>query len=383
MASGAASPASGGMSEGSGTILLVEDNPAYIRLVRELLTEAGLDGFELEWADLLEKGVDRLDAGGIDLVLLDLLLPDNMGTNTLQVVLERTEDVPVVVLTGIEDDELAREALELGAVDYLCKGRLDADRLARSVRYALEEATGGPATVQPNAIDTDRVLPVAADRLEAAAACFDAVKDHLDPLAPGETEAQLSGEQTRCQTVAEGLREIVGVVEDGGRRERLSLHEVVDDAIVRLSADGPAGGRVTLTWSKPPQVLGDRQQLVRLFELLLAQLLRRPDDETAHVEVSAVPSGDRWEIRLEDDAAMPKAPDPVGQLFASSVDQPRLTGALARTLCEAVAAGHGGRLWIEPDESDGAVLAVSLPTASATATPSEARARPDGHRKTL
>jgi DNA-binding response OmpR family regulator len=78
-----------GFSSRSGTILLIEDNPAYLRLVRELLTEAGLDGFEVEWADTLEAGVDRLREGRVDLVLLDLLLPDNLGTDTLEVALDQ------------------------------------------------------------------------------------------------------------------------------------------------------------------------------------------------------------------------------------------------------------------------------------------------------
>lgn len=374
---------SGEKSTGAGTILLVEDNPAYIRLVRELLTEAGLDGFELEWADLLEKGLDRLEAGGIDLVLLDLLLPDNMGTNTLQVVLERTETTPVVVLTGIEDDDLAREALEMGATDYLCKGRLDADRLARSVRYALSETTTTDAPdPSPGPIETDRVIPVAAERLESAVDCLDTLQEHLDPLAPEDSTTAVTEEQDRCRRVAQGLREIADLFQDDAPQERLSLHDVLDDALVRLSANGLAGGRVTLTWTEPPQVLGQRDRLVRLFELTITQMLSRPFDEPAHVRVTATQQGDRYEVRLHDDTPPPNGADPLGHLFATSTDDEHLSGALARTLCEAIAASHGGRMWVEGDQ-DGTALAVTLPGTSASVEADAARPRRGRHRKSL
>lgn len=373
----AAPDAPGDAASGSGTILLVEDNPAYIRLVRELLTEAGLAGFELEWADLLEKGLDRLEAGGIDLILLDLLLPDNMGTNTLRVVLENAGDTPVVVLTGIEDDELASQALDLGAVDYLCKGRLDAERLARSVRYALEEAApsaGRDATT--GEVEPGRVLPHAADRLESAAACLDAVETHLDPLAPEDAPGEVQAERDQCRRVADGLREIATLIDGDPPRERVSLQDVVDDALVRLSASGPTGGRVTLTWRQAPQVLGDRARLVRMFELLLSQMLTFREDGPAHVEIGAARQGDRWEIRIQDDDPPPSATDPLGRLFASHVDDQRVSGALARTLCEAIAAGHGGRLWLE-SANEGTALAVSLPALSATTHAAEVQAQPD------
>lgn len=120
-------------------MLLVEDNPVHAQLIQELLAEATNPPYEIEWVDRLEAGLERLARGGIQLVLLDLTLPDSEGLETFYRVRARTSgDLPIVVLSALDDVVLAAKAVEDGAQDYLLKSQMDAGLLDRSLRYALQ-----------------------------------------------------------------------------------------------------------------------------------------------------------------------------------------------------------------------------------------------------
>jgi signal transduction histidine kinase len=129
------------------TVLLVEDNEGDARLIEEMIHMKGslLDdsktlspNIELERVDRLGDGLDRLDTGGVDIVLLDLMLPDSSGEATLDAVLDHTESVPVVLLTGLNDRDFGVKAVQRGAQDYLVKGEIDGELLVRTMRYAIE-----------------------------------------------------------------------------------------------------------------------------------------------------------------------------------------------------------------------------------------------------
>ncbi len=119
-------------------ILLIEDNPGDTRLIEEMLSEVSGTLFDVENADRLSDGLTRIQKGGIDAVLLDLGLPDSAGLDTFEKVHDQAPELPIVMLTGLDDTELALEGMRMGAQDYLVKGRADGDLLARTLRYAIE-----------------------------------------------------------------------------------------------------------------------------------------------------------------------------------------------------------------------------------------------------
>src|SRR5579864_1347485 len=119
-------------------VLLVEDNPGDARLLVELLRETEAGRLKLEQVDRLNTALERLSRERFDLVLLDLSLPDEQGLNTLVRAHACAPKVPIVVLTGLDDEGLAVKAVRAGAQDYLVKGRVDGDLLVRSIRYATE-----------------------------------------------------------------------------------------------------------------------------------------------------------------------------------------------------------------------------------------------------
>ncbi len=119
-------------------VLLIEDNEDDACLIGETLTERTAADIELEWVDRLGSGLTRLAEDKIDLVLLDLSLPDSHGLETLDKVQGQTPDVPVIVLTHLDDEAMAVQAVRKGAQDYLLKGRSDGILLIRAIRHAIE-----------------------------------------------------------------------------------------------------------------------------------------------------------------------------------------------------------------------------------------------------
>jgi len=121
-------------------LLVIEDDPAEFRLLRDLLSRALPAGFAPERAGTLDEGIRRLEGGPCDVVLLDLSLPDAEELEALARVRLSAPWVPVVVLSGRDDESLAVRAVQAGAQDYLVKGDIDARLLSRAVRYAVERA---------------------------------------------------------------------------------------------------------------------------------------------------------------------------------------------------------------------------------------------------
>jgi len=126
------------MGEGPLNVLLIEDNPGDSRLIQILLAEAEDANFVLTTAERLSIGIDRLRGGSFDVVLLDLSLPDSSGLDTLRRLQAPMTSVPIIVLTGLDDRGLALQAVREGAQDFLVKGKLDAELVARAIRYACE-----------------------------------------------------------------------------------------------------------------------------------------------------------------------------------------------------------------------------------------------------
>ena len=119
-------------------VLLIEDNPGDVELASILLAGAKGAAFHLETRERLGSGLERLAQGGIDVLLLDLSLPDSSGIATFERVHAAAPLLPVVVMSNLDDEQTAMRAVEIGAQDYLVKGRHDSTSLARALCFAME-----------------------------------------------------------------------------------------------------------------------------------------------------------------------------------------------------------------------------------------------------
>ena len=123
---------------GSIRALIIEDNPGDVRLIRAQLAEQNITTVTFARAERLGEGLSMLTNERFDVVLLDLNLPDSNGLDTVRNFLSKNNNVPVIVLTGLDDETTGLNAVQVGAQDYLVKGKTDGGLLARTMRYAIE-----------------------------------------------------------------------------------------------------------------------------------------------------------------------------------------------------------------------------------------------------
>lgn len=125
--------------------LLIEDNPGDARLIVETLHDAAGFCLELNHIDRLSRAFAELEQSQVDVIVLDLSLPDSSGYETFQRVHERYPSIPTVLITGLDDEELGARAVRDGAQDYIIKNQLDGNTLARTIRYAVERKRSADA----------------------------------------------------------------------------------------------------------------------------------------------------------------------------------------------------------------------------------------------
>jgi len=174
-------------------VLLVEDNAADSRLLRELLKEVTTAEFELTLVTRLSEAVTKLGAGQFDVVLTDLSLPDSQDLSSFRTLHEAAPSAPIIVLSGMDDETLAISAVREGAQDYLVKNRIDAHLLGRSIRYAIERH-------------------VAEDKLVASEAFYHSLVEHLpqNMFRKDLSERFTFANQRFCQLLGKPLEEIIG-----------------------------------------------------------------------------------------------------------------------------------------------------------------------------
>jgi signal transduction histidine kinase len=129
------------VSEGSRTVtrvLLIEDDEQDYIVTRDLLAEASSQRFVLQWVTRLADGIAASSAGGVDVILLDFSLPDSRGWATFEKVRDHAPNIPIIMLTGLDDETISLRAMKEGAQDYLFKGTTNSALLTRAIRYAIE-----------------------------------------------------------------------------------------------------------------------------------------------------------------------------------------------------------------------------------------------------
>ena len=191
-------------------ILLVEDNPSDAELVRTFLEDGLKAPFVMEQARRLSTGLRRIVRGGIDVVLLDLGLPDCNGLATFQRFHAQGNGVPIVVLSAMDEENIALEAVRLGAQDYLVKGKTNEEMISRALRFAIERAEQFKKHEKDRAGITNKIQ---------------SITEHLAKLSPRETEV--------LEQIAEGksLKQIAATLKisyNTVRNQRASILEKME-----------------------------------------------------------------------------------------------------------------------------------------------------------
>ena len=360
------------MANQSITLLLIEDNPGDTRLIREALSEARGTTFELVCADRLSSGLGYLARGGIDLVLLDLSLPDSQGLNTFARVHTEAPTVPIVVLSGLQDEGLAMEAVQKGAQDYLSKSfvMVESHFLVRSIRYAIERKRLERLK--------DEFLDTVSHELRTPLATIKEFTEILSDKIPGPVTTQQQEHLAVIEANIDRLARMINDLLDMAKVQSghvLLNREFVEtgpllDHIIQSMRPLAEGKQITLEVSvpkAPPGIFADADKVTQALINLVSNAIKcTPESGRVTIGVEELPN--EVQFRVED-TGIGIDPEDLPKLFEKfyQLSRPMSGGGSAKgtglglAICKRLVELHGGRIWAESRSGAGSTFSFTLP----------------------
>ena len=237
-------------------LLLVEDNPGDAQLVRELLAQADRENYHILHTARLSEAVNTLRSTTVDVVVLDLRLPDSSGVNSVKTIREQGGQIPIVVLTGSEDEQLAHACIDAGAQDYLAKAEVRTQNLKRAIGYAITRIREAQVRELQDTLERYRALSSATQSTTVTAALtgsgaiaarnpesFESIVRAYFAL----LEPYLSRRADRLDAPRATMERIITILGDagGGPRDLLDVHVAALDRAIAQS-DTPHSWSVVL-----------------------------------------------------------------------------------------------------------------------------------------
>jgi signal transduction histidine kinase len=392
-------------------ILLIEDHPADARMVEIELADAqaaaaaDAGDFALIHVSRLEAALERLSRERFAVVLLDLRLPDSELLSTLGRVCSAAPESPVVVLTGIDDDDLALAAIQRGAQDYIYKDRLDGRLLLRTIRQAIQRKRIGLELVRHA-----REVEAARESVERQAEALRGRADQLDranrdlndftyivahdlkePLRGIRGYSELLLEDYCDKVDAGGRRRLAALVEmcdclqesieslltychvgrDRPQEEQVDVDSVARQVIKMLSpAIEQRRGRVRIL-NRLPSVAGNANLIGMVLGNLISNGLKFNESQNPAVEIGSR-GGEPATLFVRDNGIgiAQRHYDAIFSIFRRLHGRRQYEGSgVGLTIVRKVVEAHGGRVWLESEPGRGATFFFTL--APAPAPPSQ------------
>lgn len=361
------------------TVLLIEDNACDARLVRELLSEVA-------WLDVTVVHVDRLAAalaylGGADagVTLLDLSLPDAQGLENVARLHACAPGLPIVIMSGCDDEALALEGVRVGAQDYLVKGRVESDGLARALRYAVERKriqdsmAGYARDLEARTREQEALIYTMSHDLKAPLVSLqgmssllrDDYADLLDPAGMVYLD-RITANARKMHALLDDLLLLsrAGMAEEDGATADLNVvvAEVTEQLRHTLAV---RRARINVV-GRLPVVHAGFMRMEQVFANLIANAVAyTPVERAPLIRIEAIDRQQSWEILVRDNGIgiAPAFHNKVLRIFQRLPEgkdlNPNGTGAGLAIVARIVEA-HGGRLWIESDGAHGTTMHVTL-----------------------
>jgi signal transduction histidine kinase len=281
-------------------ILLVEDSPSDALLLEEALADVVFIRFSLQRVERLSRAVECLRQQPFDIILLDLSLPDVQGVDTLLQLREHTESIPIVVFTGLNDHALGIRLIQAGAQDYLVKGQLQGESLARSIRHAVERKHIEQALKEAERRKNDFLAMLAHELRNPLAPIRNAVEVLKRPTVESShvewARDIIDRQLTQLTHLVDDLLDVSRITHGKIvlKLECLDLSAVIAQAVEAsrpLIATRRHKLSVTLP-SEPLQVEGDSVRLTQVFSNLLDNAAKYTPDG-GHIRVGVTAEGDQ------------------------------------------------------------------------------------------
>ncbi len=365
-------------------VLLIEDNPGDADLVRLRLVE-GQSPVRVNCVNRLSDGLASLTAETPSVVLLDLNLPDSRGAETFRRVMEHAPNVPVVVLSGQDDEALAMKAMHQGVQDYLIKGNLSSKHLERAIRYAVQRQALIRALeiAQEKQLEfKNQFLSHVSHELRTPLTCIHQYVTLLldglaGPLAPDQSD--------HLKTVLKSVNQLHAMIRDlleATRAESgkirveprcIAMGELVRQAIAMLkpTADEKQIGLEIGLDHRLPLVHADPDRVLEVMINLLDNAIKFTPPEGAVMLQANMVEADPSSVYIAvSDTGRGVSPEAKALIFErlyqdpDSIDNNRSGLGLGLFICREIVRLHGGRIWVSSEPGQGSTFTFTLPVYS-------------------
>jgi signal transduction histidine kinase len=376
-------------------ILLVEDNPGDVRLLLECFRQLDFFDAKLTHVISMAEAEKHVANDEINLILLDLHLPDADGIASVRRVRETAPHVPVVVLTSFDNEALALRALQEGVQDYLIKGQFEPPGLVRALSYAIErEAYQKVLRRQKLELEQQkRELERSNADLEQFA--FAASHDLQEPLRMVIGYVRLLSTRYMGKLDPAADEFITRAVDGAGRMQRLvrnvlaysrvgsqgvELLDVSSDRAMRQALinlqDAIEQSGALVTHDPLPNVLGDETQLVQLFQNLIGNAIKyQKDGEIPLIHVSSTGSaGDGWTFTVRDNGIgiSPEYFEKIFSMFQRLHTWETFTGSgMGLAICKKIVERHGGGITVDSRSGHGSSFQFTLKSSENNVAPAD------------
>ena len=373
------------MKERALQVLLVEDNAGDARLLREMFSKERAESFELTHLLRMSEAVTHLAKGGVDIVLLDMGLPDGHGLDTVRRAHAAAPGVPVIVLTGLDDEALAAEAMKEGAQDYLIKGQIENRALPRALRHAIERHRMQTETdlIRTNQIQfKDEFLSHVSHELRSPlTAIYQFVTILLDKLA-----GELNMEQHEyLEIVLRNVKQLQSMIDDLVEVTRVQAGKLmiepqctsVSDAIVytvnTLQGAATAKG-ITLSsvmGHRLPSVCADPTRIRQILIILVDNAIKfTPANGAVKVQARILNEKPNLLVVEVSDSGCGISTDMTERVFerlyqvTDNGQAGRKGLGLGLYICKELVTRQGGHIWVTSSPQQGSIFSFTLPVFS-------------------
>jgi sigma-B regulation protein RsbU (phosphoserine phosphatase) len=362
-------------------VLLIEDNPGDADLVRLRLVE-GKSPVTVNCVNRLSDGLASLTRETPSVVLLDLNLPDSHGSETFRRVMDHSPNVPVVVLSGQDDEVLAMKAVHQGVQDYLIKGDISSKHLERAIRYAVERQAllrTLEITRQQQMEFKNRFLSHVSHELRTPLTC---IHQYVTLLLDGLAGQMLPDQSDHLKTVLKSVNQLHAMIRDlleATRAESgkmrieprcISLREVCQQAVAMLrpTADEKKIGLEIGVDQRLPLVHADPDRVLEVLINLLDNAIKFTPADGAVMLKACLVDADPGSVYLSvSDSGRGISPDAKAMIFErlyqdpDSVDNNRSGLGLGLFICREIVRLHDGRIWVFSEPGHGSTFTFTLP----------------------
>jgi signal transduction histidine kinase len=373
------------MKEKALHVLLVEDNAGDARLLREMFSTEKPGSFELTHLLRMSEAMIHLAKGGVDVVLLDMGLPDAHGLDTVRQAHAVAPSVPLIVLTGLDDEALAATAMKEGAQDYLIKGQIENRALPRALRHAIErhrmQTENDLIRTQQLQFKDEFLSHVSHELRSPLTAIYQFVTILQDRLA-GELNVEqhdylgiILRNVKQLQSMINDLVEVTRIQAGKLKIElqRTSASDAIVYAVNTLEGAATAKGITLSSEIEPrlPSVCADPTRIRQILIILLDNAIKfTPANGAVKVQGRVFGEDPNLLVLEVSDSGCGISPDMTERIFERlfQTPDPALAGrkglGLGLFICKELATRQGGQIWVRSALGKGAIFFVTLPVFS-------------------